>query len=227
MATLLDVSLIGSVKIIFTFLLVYVLFWGLLTWKKPFGESVTVYALISLAIAFFVAGSSTARYMIEFIAPWMVFLAVLLFFILFFLMMFGKTEKDFVKIIGDSTVYTILLIAVGIVIVFAISNAYGQKTLEATQGQTQTYVSPNGEAVIPASTGGGGVFVQANSGEVPVSQPGYVQDLPQPGEPGATNTGDYSLNLINTLLHPKVLAIGVIFLIGTFIVYFLARPQWI
>ena len=37
MATFLDVTLIGGAKVIFTFLLVFVIVWGLLTWIKPFG----------------------------------------------------------------------------------------------------------------------------------------------------------------------------------------------
>ena len=51
MATFLDISLLGSAKVIFTFLLVYILVWGLLVWIKPFGKEVPSgpYAIIAIA----------------------------------------------------------------------------------------------------------------------------------------------------------------------------------
>lgn len=231
MATLFDMSIVGQAKVVFTFLLVYVVAWGFLTWRKPLGDkNQTVYAMISLAMAFFVVISKSARALIEFITPWFLFLVILIFFIIFFVMMFGVGEKSIEVLIKDSTVYTLLLIVVAVIVIFGLVNSYGQKSLEATQGTTSmpsTYVTPDGgETIVPATVEEGGVFVQSST---PVAVPGAsgYGAQPQPGEPGATNTGDYTLNLINTLLHPKIVSIGVIFLLATFIVYFLTRPQWI
>ena len=49
----------------------------------------------------------------------------------------------------------------------------------------------------------------------------------QPGQPGATATSSFSLNLVNTLLHPKVMAILAVILIGTVTVWLMARPDFV
>jgi hypothetical protein len=231
MATFLDITLLGGAKVIFTFLLVYVIVWGLLVWIKPFGKEMPAgpYAIIALVAAFFTVISGTVRYIIEFMTPWFLFLVLFLFFVLFIIRMFGLKETDMVSIIHNSTVHILILVIIAIIMLFALSSAFGQKALESTQGQQQgTYYNPAG---YPTETEIGGQTTNQTTTVQPL-QPG--QDLnypstgqPQPGQPGATATGSFSLNVINTLLHPKVMAILAIILVATVTVWLMARPDFV
>lgn len=226
MATFLDISLLGGAKVLFTFLLVYVIVWGLLVWIKPFGKSVSAgpYTIIALVAAFFSAVSGTVRYLIEFVTPWFLFLILFLFFVLFIIRMFNVSEGDLRAIIGNSTVHILILALIGIIMLFGLGNAFGQQSLEATQGRVQ----PPYSQTYPSQAAPSGVLHPA-TGEL---QPGNdIQDAtsrpPQPGEPGATATGSFSLNVINTLLHPKVMAVIALLLISVIIVWLIGRPEFV
>lgn len=45
------------------------------------------------------------------------------------------------------------------------------------------------------------------------------------GTTGSTNTGDFNQNLAATIFHPKVLGMVLIFVIGSFTIRFLAKPN--
>jgi hypothetical protein len=239
MATFLDISLLGGAKVVFTFLLVYIIVWGLLVWIKPFGKEMPTgpYAVIALAAAFFSVVSGTVRYLIEFMTPWFLWLVIFIFFTLFVIRMFGVSEKDMRVIIGHGSVHIMIIVIICIILLFGLAGAFGQKSLEATQGATQggvyyqgsnAYVGApdTGIGETPSTTGTGGQVApltpgqDLNAGSLGTSQP-------QPGQSGATATSSFSLNAINTLLHPKVMAIIAIILIGTVTVWLLGRPEFI
>ncbi len=238
MATFLDITLLGGAKVVFTFILVYVIVWGLLVWIKPFGKDVPTgpYAIIALVAAFFTLISGTVRYIVEFMTPWFLFLILFLFFTLFVIRMFNVSESQLSGIISNSTVHILILAIIAVIMLFALGNAFGQKSLEATQGQTggvyyqgeNAYAGASDTGITNADQGGGVLQPVTSTGQL---QPG--QDLntatgqPQPGTPGATATGSFSLNVINTLLHPKVLAILAIILIGTITVWLMGRPDFV
>ncbi len=240
MATFLDITLLSGAKVVFTFLLVYVIVWGLLVWIRPFGQSVPTgpYALIGLVAAFFSVISGTVRYIIEFMTPWFLFLILFLFFVLFIIRMFNVSEENLFAIISTSTVHIIIIVMILIVLFFALGSAFGQKSLEATQGQS------GGVYYDPARSGAPDVQIseQGSSGGVlQPMQPGGTlepgQDLnsagsygttqPQPGQAGATATSSFSLNVVNTLLHPKVLAIIAVLLIAVITVWLMGRADFI
>ncbi|MBR9693220.1 hypothetical protein GOV07_04825 [Candidatus Woesearchaeota archaeon] len=240
MATFLDVSLLGGAKVIFTFLLVYVVVWGLLTWIKPFGKSASTgpYAIIALVAAFFSVISGTVRYIIEFMTPWFLFLILFLFFTLFIIRMFNVGEGDLKKIIGNGTVQVLIIAMILIIMFFALGSAFGQKSLEATQGGNVYYNPDIGTGATggqPAGQPGSGGVLQPTSYPPGTLQPGDDIMPPQPtggaqlqpGQPGATATPDFSLHVVNTLLHPKVLAIIAVLLIAVFTVWLLGRPDFI
>ncbi len=237
MATFLDISLIGGAKVIFTFLLVYIIVWGLLVWIKPFGKDVPTgpYALIGLLAGFFTVISGTARYVIEYMTPWFLFLILFLFFTLFIIRMFNVGEGQLLTIISNPTVYTLILVFIFIVLFFALGSAFGQKSLEATQGRSGggVYYNPATENAPDTQIGEGSGVLHPVQGAGQL-EPG--QDLnnpsigglpPQPGTPGATATHSFSLNLINTLLHPKVLAIIAVILIAVVTVWLMGRADFV
>ncbi len=234
MATLLDITLLSGAKVIFTFLLVYVIVWGLLVWIKPFGKSVSTgpYAIIALVAAFFSVISGTVRYIIEFMTPWFLVLVLFLFFTLFVIRMFNIGEDKLFSIIRTGSVHMLILIIIGIIMLFALGSAFGQKSLEATQGQHGgVYYNPQGYAndqeIGDRSGGGQGGVIQPLEPGADLNYPGYPSGKPQPGQAGATATSSFSLNVINTLLHPKVMAIIAIILIATVGVWLMTRPDFV
>ncbi len=237
MATFLDVTLLGGAKVVFTFLLVYIIVWGLLVWIKPFGKSVPAgpYAIIALVCAFFAVISGTVRYLIEYMTPWFLFLVLFIFFTLFVIRMFNVSEDNLFSIISRSSVHIFILVIIAIIMLFGLASAFGQRSLEATQGGSGGQVShfPPGYTSDPSIGEGGdtGSVLQPVGPPVELEPgddlPGATTGQPQPGQPGATATGSFSLNAINTLLHPKVMAIIAILLIATVAVWLLGRPDFL
>lgn len=226
MATFLDTSLLGGAKVLLTFLLVYVVAYGLLTWIRPFGKDQPTgpYAIVALAAAFFSVVSGTVRYLIEFMTPWFLFLILFVFFLLLIVRMFNVSEGDLRGLIAMGSVHVWIVIFAIIILLFGLGSAFGQRSLEATQGESGGGVYYQGEGafdnVEDVEIGGG------------TSGPGVLQPVratrdgtPQPGSPGATATGSYSLNLLNTLLHPKVLAIIALLLVAMVSIWLITQSR--
>lgn len=208
MASILDAGLIGVFSGVIIFLMVLVLVWGVLRWKKPFGENDGVYAILALAGAIFASMAAPVRQFITMIAPWYIAFAIVLFFAIFLFTLFGIGEKDFITAAKDTRLRNTLIIIIVLIFVAGLGFTFG-----------------------PGLTPGGGQQVPVQSG-VPYQDPGTVGpggQVPQgggpvqPGQPGSTATADYGTNLVNTLFHPKVLGIAITFLIATFAIYFLSQ----
>lgn len=235
MATFLDVTLIGNAKIVFIFILVYVIVWGLLVMIKPFGKSTTTgpYAIIALVAAFLTVISNTMRYLIEFVTPWFLFLVIFLFFVLFAIRMFNVSDSDVRSIIGNSTVHVLILSIIVIIMIFGLGSAFGQRSLEATQGSSGgVYYQGEGayDNTVPPDGASGsttGVLRTVDSLRPGDDLSRGSESIPQPGMPGATATSDFGLNMVNTLLHPKVMAIFVMILISVVTVWLMGRPDFV
>ena len=53
---------------------------------------------------------------------------------------------------------------------------------------------------------------------------GQVQTVVPQGPPSSTGTGNFEANFINTLFHPQVLGLMLIFGLGALIIFFLSKP---
>ena len=87
MATFLDIGLLQKFEIIFPFLLVFIIFWGIFGYSKFLGENKFLHALVALILAILVLFSDTVTRAINSMAPWFVLIII---FMLFLLMM-GNT----------------------------------------------------------------------------------------------------------------------------------------
>jgi hypothetical protein len=215
MASILDSGLVNIFASIFVFLLVFALAWGALTKLKPFGEKASAsYSIISFAIAILMAAAPPARNFVLFVAPWYVAFAIVLFFILFIVGMFGlSADKDFPGIIRDPLVYTWVTIICILIFIAGLAFSFGQQSLEATQpgaGYPGPVANPGDPNQDP--------YIVAPGGLNPYS-------VPQPGQPGSTATNNFTTNLINTMIHPKVLGLLITFIIAAIAVYFISRPS--
>jgi len=183
MATFLDVSILGHFTSIFTFLLVFVIIYGLLELFKVFGDGRRgLHAIIALAVGFVVLFSSGVVTVIQTFIPWFVIVVIVIFFILFSVRMFGVSTGEITKAFhNNSAILTFILIFAAVIILFSLGAGFGQQSLEEGQS-TSSIVSSN-------------VSVQGNSSA------------------GSADTGNFNKNLYNTLYHPKILGMILIMLI--------------
>ncbi len=203
MASILDAGLAGIFSAVFVWLLVYAIVYGFLTWKKPFGDNKGSYAIVAVCIAFLMAVAPPARTLVLTVAPWYVAFGVVIFFILFLVSMFGIGPDKFPDIIKDDTAKTWFTIICVVIAVAGLAAVFGQSSLNQQPGLPAAPIDTNGDGI--PDTGSYG-----NAG-------------PEPGTPGSTATGDFGTNLLNTLVHPKVLGLAATFLIAAIAVYFLSK----
>lgn len=209
MVTFLDIGLLGAVSSIFMIILIFVILYGFLSWRKPFGgNNQGLYALIAFGIAIISMMSEGFITLISVITPWFFTLIFIGFFILFILMMFGLKEKDLIA--GKTPeLRTWVIILTVVILLFGLGAAFGQTAREATTGPTQ-------EAMVEAPTDTTG-------------QPGevyYGDDYEKTTTTTTTTTageGGFQDDLMATLFHPKVLGLIFILLIGAFSMFLLTR----
>jgi hypothetical protein len=205
MATLLDVGLLEHFGIIFVVLLVFLILFGLLEYIKAFGEGKKgMHAMIALMIALLFLVSKLATNMVSFMVPWFMVAVIFIFFLLFMVRMFGVGEGDMVKLIKDSNVHPWIIIIAVLILLFALSNTFGQSLLEKGGGGN-----------------GGGSTTPADS----TVNPGTGTGVISPDYTGTTSTAtpSFSTNFLNTIRNPKVLGLLFIFLVGTFALIFLTK----
>lgn len=191
MATFLDISILGNFVSIFTFLLVFVIVYGMLELFKMFGDGHKgLHAIIALAIAFIVIFSKGVVAVIQTFTPWFTILILVIFFILFAVRMFGATDKDIRdELTSGSTITTWIIIFTVVILLFSLGAGFGQDSL--VQGQ------------------GGGTSTTNSSGNTTV----------EAGSTGSTS--NFNQNLYNTLFHPKVLGLILIMLLAVIAMLFL------
>jgi hypothetical protein len=211
MASILDAGLLSIFSGFFTFMLVYAFVWGVLSWKKPFGDSNRgTYAIIALMVALFVAIVPPVRTFVEFISPWYIAFALFLFFLLFLVTLFGlSSEKDFPDIIRQSRVYTWIIIVAVIIGVVGLAFSLGQSFLNEQAPATTTTTGDGGNVIGPGTTPG-------------TVGPGTTTGVPQAGQPGSTATSNFQTNFMNTLIHPKVLGLLITMILSALAIYFLS-----
>jgi len=196
MATFLDFSILGSFTSIFTFLLVFVVVFGLLDMFKMFGEGRRgIYAIIALCIGFIMIFSKGVVAVLQTFFPWFTLLILIVFLLIFASRMFGLSEGDVKAGFYNNPYMTWILIFSAIILLFSLGAGFGQTTLEAGQGKNLT--SPQAAVT---TTG-------ANA------------------TAGATDTLSFSQNLYNTIFHPKVLGMILIMLVVILAMLFLTTRE--
>jgi hypothetical protein len=198
MATFLDVGLFSHFGIIFVVLIVFLILFGLLEYIKAFGEEKKgLHAMIALIVALLFLVSKVASAMVSNMVPWFMVIIIFVFFTMILIRMFGPTEGDMKKLIGDPNVYPWIIVFVVLILLLSLGNAFGQGLLEKGTGTTPTATN---------STIGG------------------YSNL-EPATPGTTSTTtpSFSTNLVNTLRHPKVLGLIFVLLVGGFCLLFLTK----
>ena len=105
MATFLDLTVLEKLSVIFPFLLVFTVTYGILRYAKAFGEEKEgLHAIIALAIASIVIFSPGAVALIEEMIPWFVVMFLVILMIIMSFMFFGAKEADFMNALKNSSI---------------------------------------------------------------------------------------------------------------------------
>lgn len=192
MATFLDVGILENFSIVFVFLLIFTIVYGLLEVIGIFGKDKKgLSALVALSVGILIIISKAAVVMINFMTPWFIVLFLFIFFMIFAVRMFGVSETDTMNIIKDSRVYPYLVVFGFLILIAGFSSAFGQSLLETGTGVE-------------------------GDGDTDVILPGDI-------EGGSTKTTSFGSNVLNTLVHPKVLGFIALMLIALFTLIFLTK----
>jgi hypothetical protein len=207
MATpVMDAGILNFFSPLFVLLFIFALFYALFQWSKLFGDNKIIHAILALVIGLFGAiFSQSARDMIEYIIPWFTFLMIFGVMIIVIFKMFGVSDDSLTTAVkSPGVMWTILIIAI-VVVLGALSSAFGQKQL----GYTTDVQDGNGDS--------------AGSGD---GQTGTDTGIIDPGNPGTSDTasGNFEQNLGATFYNPKVLGMLFILLIAAVGVKMLTMP---
>ncbi len=224
MATFLDIGLLGKFNVIFTFLFVYAIVYGLLEYGKIFGDGGPdgrkgIHAIIALAIAFVSVISKPISALISFMIPWFFILALVIFFIIFAIKIFTGDKYDISRAITtNSQVYTWIIVIAIVIMIFGLGKAFGSDTLKAGgwDGTTSVEEPNDGMGDYATETSGGDSMADKFIDETGIGNSQLA------GTPGSTATSDYSKNVLNTIVNPKVLGMIFVLLVGVFAIFFLA-----
>jgi len=155
MATFLDISIIQNFSAIFTFILIFVIIYGLLESFKVFGDGKRgSHALIAVIIGFLVSMSSGVTAVIQTFTPWFTILIIVIFFILFGVRMFGVDSGTITKaFMNNKSILTWIIILSAVILLFSLGSGFGQTALDQGQKGGTAISNTTGNVTTPTDTG--------------------------------------------------------------------------
>jgi hypothetical protein len=130
MATFLDITLLGHFSVIFTFLLIFVIMYGIFEFGKILGDNKGIHSIMALSIALLLLVYKPALDVINTSIPWFVVMFIIILFILISFSLFGQTQAGFGELLKSNKRIGTTIVAVSIVIVlYSMSQVFGQSML--------------------------------------------------------------------------------------------------
>ena len=112
MATFLEAfGVLQNFSVIFTFLFVWVLVYGTLTYTKFLGENNNLNAILAVVAAILFSLSDTVVRMFEYAIPWFVMLVVFVFLLIFMFRFLGATEENIADVLKNHVSITVFVFA--------------------------------------------------------------------------------------------------------------------
>jgi hypothetical protein len=134
-----DVGLLENFVIVFPFLLVWVVVFGVLSSTKTFGDNKGIHAIIGLALAFLFILSKDAVTAVNIASSWFVLLFLFIIFTIMAFKAFGASDSDVMSVMRNPE-FKFIGTWVGIfsvIIVFAsLAHVHGQRLLEEGTGES-------------------------------------------------------------------------------------------
>jgi hypothetical protein len=155
MAIFLDVSIIKNFSAVFTFILVFVIIYGLMQSLKLLGDNKNgSHALIAVVVAFLVSMSSGVTTVLQTFTPWFTILIIVIFFILFAVRIFGVSTETITKTFMNKTsILTWILVLTAVILLFSLGAGFGQTSLEEGQSNGTTTSIVSGNTTATTNTG--------------------------------------------------------------------------
>ena len=203
MSEVANFGLIGAFLNVFIFILAFVIVYGFLSFRKPFGEDKEgLYGLLAIAMGIIASAAPGVSDLILFLAPWFFIMIFLAFFVIFILTMFGESVEELGSGRGIRTSAIIISI---VLLIFGLSTIFGQGLLDQAEGEESSRIT-NDSGVV----------------EVNPTPDRSEEDLVSAQ---STDTDDFGTNLLNTFRNPQVLGMIVLMLIASFAAFFLTGAQ--
>jgi hypothetical protein len=139
MASFLDLGILQSFKVIFTFLFVFSITYAILNKVNFPKDSKGLQSFVAFIMAAFVAISSKTVNLIATMSPWFVIMFVFIIFVLLANMIFGLDEaylSQYMK--DDNTITTWIIILSALIFVISIGTTYSTEFLAFTQNSTSS-----------------------------------------------------------------------------------------
>jgi hypothetical protein len=181
-----SIALLEYFAPVFLLIFVFAIMYALFQWAKILGDNKVLHAIISFIAALFVAiYSKGASAMVRYMIPWFTMLAIFMVLAIMLYKIFGASDDDIRSVIKNRTdIQWTLFIIILIIILGALSQAYGQSQLAITTDTGN-------------STGQSG----SNVGVINAGNPGT----------SGTGSGSFNTNLGATFYNPRVL--GMLFIL--------------
>jgi hypothetical protein len=223
MATFMDISLFANLGPIFMFLLVFAIVFGILSVSKIFknvaGEK-GIYGIIALVAGLFVLVSKDTFMIIGTMTPWFTALIVFMFLVFVVVRMFVGDDTDlFSNMIKEGPLKWVMIVLFIIILIIALSSTFGQQMLDDDPLSQQAVPASSTAGVLPST--------QATTQQIVVIEAsGASSTATVPAQStGTASSEDFSANVLATFVHPKVLGMLLLLLIGFFAVLLLARSN--
>jgi hypothetical protein len=133
MATFLDTALLDKFSIVFTWLLVFIVVFGVAEVTNVL-KNRALNALLALSIAVIVGFSPSLAAVISGFAPWFVVIAIFILFLLLLTNFMGIPTANLVEMFGGKAAGWWILVPFIVALVVALSSAFGQGLLEERTG---------------------------------------------------------------------------------------------
>ena len=139
MATFLDLGILQSFKIIFTFLFVFSITYAILNKVNFPKDSKSLQSFVAFILGAFVVLSGKTVDLITTMSPWFVIMFIFIIFVLLANMIFGLDEAYLSKYIQeDNTITTWIIILSALIFVISVGTTYSSEFLAFTQNSTST-----------------------------------------------------------------------------------------
>ena len=179
MVTPLDIGLLKNFQIIFPFLFIFAIVYGILSYTKFLGENKSIHSVIAVVLAIMALFSDVVIQTINTAAPWFILLVVFIVYLLLGFMIIGVREADVMSVIRDPEYGWINWWIVALIIIIVLGSL--SHTMSERKGGYPPYTTN----------------VTLEDGEAAPTQESEFWD---------------------TIFHPKVLGLFIVFLIAFFTV---------
>lgn len=206
MASILDIGLTNFFMPIFIFLLVFAALYALFNKVELFGKDEKIKginAIIAFVLALIVVLSKAVVSYLTFVLPWFFILALIILFFIFIGKMFGKSDENVAWAFSwgtKSPVITWIVIFAALIIIIGFTHIGGQELLEENPEFTET------------------------EGRAPVES---TETISSEGGELDTASSNYESNLLATIIHPKVMGMLLLCLVGLISILLLTKTGFL